>query len=184
MRSKDLWFRPIETRVGPDGALYVIDFYNQAVIHNDTRGPLHGPANAAVRPDRDHYFGRIWRVQHKQAKKLERAGAESPGPARADSGHADEPERARGKQTAWRLAQENHASDPRLAQVRKPMGSKALELYEQARAATTAAQRKAVLDTLRGGHRQLDAVGAHRRGDRAGAGVRDRGARPTHVRSC
>lgn len=71
IRSKDLWFRPIEVRVGPDGALYVIDFYNQAVIHNDTRGPIHGPANAAVRPDRDHYFGRIWKVQHKQAKKIE-----------------------------------------------------------------------------------------------------------------
>jgi len=70
MRSSDLWFRPIETRVGPDGALYVIDFYNQAVIHNDTRGPKHGNANAAVRPDRDHYFGRIWRVQHKQAKAI------------------------------------------------------------------------------------------------------------------
>lgn len=71
IRSKDLWFRPIETRIGPDGALYVVDFYNQAVIHNDTRGPIHGPANAAVRPDRDHYYGRIWKVQHKQAKKLE-----------------------------------------------------------------------------------------------------------------
>jgi len=70
IRSRDLWFRPIETRVGPDGALYVIDFYNQAVIHNDTRGPKHGPANAAVRPDRDHYFGRIWRIQHKQAKEV------------------------------------------------------------------------------------------------------------------
>ena len=32
MRSTDLWFRPIENRVGPDGALYVVDFYNQAVI--------------------------------------------------------------------------------------------------------------------------------------------------------
>jgi putative membrane-bound dehydrogenase-like protein len=70
IRSKDLWFRPIENRVGPDGGLYVVDFYNQAVIHNDTRGPIHGPANAAVRPDRDHYFGRIWKVQHKQATKV------------------------------------------------------------------------------------------------------------------
>ena len=52
------------------------------------------------------------------------------------------------KQTAWRLAQENHASDPRLAQVRPPMGSKALEVYEQARAATTPAARKAVLDSF------------------------------------
>ncbi|MBI4659971.1 MAG: ThuA domain-containing protein [Verrucomicrobia bacterium] len=66
----DLWFRPIHTRVGPDGALYVVDFYNQAAIHNDTRGPRHGAHNAATRPDRDHYFARIWRVQHKQGKKL------------------------------------------------------------------------------------------------------------------
>ncbi|MBX7209301.1 MAG: ThuA domain-containing protein [Verrucomicrobiaceae bacterium] len=81
IRSKDLWFRPIETRVGPDGALYVIDFYNQAVIHNDTRGPIHGPANAAVRPDRDHYFGRIWKVNHKEAKKLEVAKLDKTNPA-------------------------------------------------------------------------------------------------------
>jgi putative membrane-bound dehydrogenase-like protein len=65
--GRDPWFRPIETRVGPDGALYVVDFYNQAVIHNDTRGPKHNGVNAAVRPDRDHYFGRIWRVHHKQS---------------------------------------------------------------------------------------------------------------------
>ena len=65
--STDLWFRPVDVRVGPDGALYVLDFYNQAVVHNDTRGPEHGPTNAAIRPDRDHLHGRIWRVQHKQA---------------------------------------------------------------------------------------------------------------------
>ena len=70
IRSNDRWWRPIEVRIGPDGAMYVADFYNQAVIHNDTRGPDHNNVNAAVRPDRDHYFGRIWRVDHKQAKKL------------------------------------------------------------------------------------------------------------------
>jgi putative membrane-bound dehydrogenase-like protein len=70
LRSKDLWFRPVHTRVGPDGALYVLDFYNQAVVHNDTRGPQHGPTNAALRPDRDHEHGRIWRIQHKQAKRI------------------------------------------------------------------------------------------------------------------
>jgi putative membrane-bound dehydrogenase-like protein len=69
--GRDQWFRPIETRIGPDGALYVIDFYNQAVVHNDTRGTMHGPANAAVRPDRDHYFGRVWRIDHRQAKKIQ-----------------------------------------------------------------------------------------------------------------
>src|SRR5439155_14297053 len=67
--GRDRWFRPIETRIGPDGALYIIDFYNQAVIHNDTRGPRHNNVNAAIRPDRDHYFGRIWRVDQKNAKK-------------------------------------------------------------------------------------------------------------------
>ena len=71
VRSTDKWWRPIEVRTGPDGAMYVGDFYNQAVIHNDTRGPDHNKVNAAVRPDRDHYFGRIWRIQHKQARKLE-----------------------------------------------------------------------------------------------------------------
>ncbi len=69
--SSDLWFRPIHTRVGPDGALYVVDFYNQAAIHNDTRGPAHGARNAATRPDRDHHFTRVWKVQHKQFKTLD-----------------------------------------------------------------------------------------------------------------
>lgn len=68
--GKDYWFRPIEVRTGPDGAVYLVDFYNQAAIHNDTRGPKHGPRNAAIRPDRDHYYGRIWRIDHKDAKKL------------------------------------------------------------------------------------------------------------------
>ena len=117
MRSGDMWFRPIETRIGPDGALYVVDFYNQAVIHNDTRGPLHGPANAAVRPDRDHYFGRIWRVQHKQATKLA-----PPALNRADLGGLlraiETSPNAHVRQTAWRLAQEHHAADPRVARSR------------------------------------------------------------------
>ena len=147
MRSQDLWFRPIETRVGPDGALYVVDFYNQAVIHNDTRGPLHGPANAAIRPDRDHYFGRIWRVQHKQARKLD-----VPDLSRADLPRLirvmQTSPNAHLKQTAWRLAHENYASDKRLAQINRPMGSTALQTYEQAQTATTAAARKGVLDSF------------------------------------
>jgi putative heme-binding domain-containing protein len=70
LAGRDLWFRPVHLRVGPDGALYVLDFYNQAAVHNDTRGPQHGPTNAAVRPDRDHMHGRIWRIQHRAARAL------------------------------------------------------------------------------------------------------------------
>ena len=145
MRSRDLWFRPIETRVGPDGALYIIDFYNQAVIHNDTRGPAHGPANAAVRPDRDHYFGRIWRVQHKQARRLDVPVLDRRDLASLIRVMETSPN-AHVKHTAWRLAHEHFASDPRLAQVRRPMGSSVLALYERSRAATTNAERAAVLD--------------------------------------
>jgi putative membrane-bound dehydrogenase-like protein len=145
IRSTDMWFRPIETRVGPDGALYIIDFYNQAVIHNDTRGPLHGPANAAVRPDRDHYFGRIWKVQHKQAKKLTMPALsrrDLPSLLRVMQTHPN----AQVKQTAWRLAQEGFATDPRLLKAKRPMGSSVLDLYERAQAASTGEQRRTLLD--------------------------------------
>ena len=31
--SKDLWFRPVDIKLGPDGALYVADFYNKIIGH-------------------------------------------------------------------------------------------------------------------------------------------------------
>lgn len=120
IRSKDLWFRPIETRIGPDGALYVIDFYNQAVIHNDTRGPQHGPANAAVRPDRDHYFGRIWRIQHKDAEKID-----VPVIDKANAGSALKSPNAHARMTAMRLMRET--GNP----VEVETGSAALKAYRE-----------------------------------------------------
>lgn len=72
LASTDLWFRPVHLRSGPDGAMYVLDFYNQAIVHNDTRGPNHGPTNAAIRPDRDRRHGRIWGVQHWTAEGVYR----------------------------------------------------------------------------------------------------------------
>ncbi len=144
IRSTDLWFRPIENRVGPDGALYLVDFYNQAVIHNDTRGPLHGPANAAVRPDRDHYFARIWRVQHKQAAALpavKHDRRDLAGLLRTIATHPN----AHVRNTALRLAQESFPGAPELAAYSQPMGSAALARYEQARAATSSTERAALL---------------------------------------
>lgn len=80
LAGTDPWFRPIHMRIGPDGALYVLDFYNQAVVHNDTRGPKHGPTNFALRPDRDHEHGRIWRVQHRRARELDAPSLANAGP--------------------------------------------------------------------------------------------------------
>ena len=67
LRSKDYWFCPIDVAIGPDGAMYVLDFYTPVVTHNDTRGPQHSKSGASVRPDRDQYFGRIYRIQHNSA---------------------------------------------------------------------------------------------------------------------
>jgi putative membrane-bound dehydrogenase-like protein len=70
LTSTDYWFKPVHSRVGPDGALYLVDMYNQIATHNDTRGPAHGARNAATRPDRDHHFTRLYRIQHKEARPL------------------------------------------------------------------------------------------------------------------
>ena len=70
LRSMDHWFCPVDVSFGPDGALYVLDFYTPVVAHNDTRGPLHSKSGASVRPDREHYFGRIYRIQHDSAPKF------------------------------------------------------------------------------------------------------------------
>ena len=119
IRSKNLWFRPIENRVGPDGALYIVDFCNQAVIHNDTRGPTHGPANAAVRPDRDHYYGRIWKVQHKEAKKVEVVKiAKEDVKSLADI--TKKSANAHLKKTAWRLLLENESQAEARSRSLKP----------------------------------------------------------------
>ncbi len=70
LRSKDYWFCPIDTSFGPDGAMYISDFYTPVVAHNDTRGPQHSRSGASVRPDRDHGFGRIYRIQSTAAKSF------------------------------------------------------------------------------------------------------------------
>jgi putative heme-binding domain-containing protein len=51
--STDLWFRPVDIKLGPDGALYVADFYNRIIGHYEV--PL-------THPDRDRVRGRIWRI--------------------------------------------------------------------------------------------------------------------------
>jgi putative membrane-bound dehydrogenase-like protein len=81
LRSQDFWFFPIDIQFGPDGAMYVLDFYNPIVAHSDTRGPQHSAASASVRPDREHYFGRIYRIQHESAKQLAVPDLEKASPA-------------------------------------------------------------------------------------------------------
>jgi putative heme-binding domain-containing protein len=54
--SDDPWFRPVDLELGPDGALYVADFYNRIIGHYEV--PLNHPG-------RDRERGRIWRIVYK-----------------------------------------------------------------------------------------------------------------------
>lgn len=49
----DPWFRPVDLQLGPDGALWVADFYNRIIGHYEV--PL-------THPGRDRERGRIWRI--------------------------------------------------------------------------------------------------------------------------
>lgn len=61
IETKNNVFRPVEVRMGPDGGIYVADWYN----------PIIGHYQASYRhPDRDKQHGRIWRVTWKNGKKV------------------------------------------------------------------------------------------------------------------
>lgn len=55
MTSDDPWYRPVDVIGGPDGALYVADFYNKIIGHYEV--PL-------THPERDRESGRIWRIRY------------------------------------------------------------------------------------------------------------------------
>jgi hypothetical protein len=63
MASSDPWCAPIQTVVGPDGALWFIDWYNYIVQHNPTPEFYKtGKGNAYETPLRDRNHGRIYRI--------------------------------------------------------------------------------------------------------------------------
>lgn len=69
MASTDPWCAPIEATVGPDGAVWWIDWYNFIVRHNPTPAGFEtGVGNAYVTPERDQTHARIYRIVHESAK--------------------------------------------------------------------------------------------------------------------
>ncbi len=63
LASNDEWAAPIKAEVGPDGAVWVIDWYNYIVQHNPTpHGFETGRGAAYVSDLRDKKRGRIYRV--------------------------------------------------------------------------------------------------------------------------
>ncbi len=51
----DPWFRPVAITLGPDGCVYIVDWYNKIISHNEV---------PRSHPDRDKLRGRIWRIRH------------------------------------------------------------------------------------------------------------------------
>ncbi|MEO1999709.1 MAG: PVC-type heme-binding CxxCH protein, partial [Planctomycetaceae bacterium] len=64
IKSKHPAFRPIDVKMGPDGAIYIADWYNPIIQHGevDFRDAR-----------RDHVHGRIWRVSVKKRPLVKKA---------------------------------------------------------------------------------------------------------------
>ncbi|MEO9892810.1 PVC-type heme-binding CxxCH protein [Aurantibacter sp.] len=67
--SSDEWVSPVEAKVGPDGNVWVADWYNFIIQHNPTPrednagyDATNGKGNAYENPLRDKSRGRIWRI--------------------------------------------------------------------------------------------------------------------------
>ena len=71
LAGTDLWFRPVCTRYGPDGAMYLLDFYSQHIPNNELRDALRARGNAAIIGESGPARGRVWRIQHKRARPFE-----------------------------------------------------------------------------------------------------------------
>ncbi|MEP7346752.1 MAG: PVC-type heme-binding CxxCH protein, partial [Gemmatimonadaceae bacterium] len=73
MASRDAWAAPVQVKVGPDGAIWVSDFYTLVAQHNPTPKDLKGccetgPGNAYETPNRDRLHGRIYRIAYDSAR--------------------------------------------------------------------------------------------------------------------
>ncbi|HEX4149786.1 MAG TPA: glycosyl hydrolase, partial [Pirellulales bacterium] len=81
--ADDEWVAPIMAEVGPDGNVWVIDWYNYIVQHNPTpAGFTTGKGNAYETELRDKQHGRIYRVVYRGAPKSEPTNLRSAPPAK------------------------------------------------------------------------------------------------------
>ena len=62
LAASDPWFHPVNFATGPDGALYVVDFYRRWVEHPDYVHDAKAKQTMPWREGAEH--GRIWRIQN------------------------------------------------------------------------------------------------------------------------
>lgn len=61
LRSDHRSYRPVDSKIGPDGALYIVDWYNPIIDHGEV--DFHHPI-------RDKTHGRVWRLTNKNKPVL------------------------------------------------------------------------------------------------------------------
>ncbi|RAJ93138.1 putative membrane-bound dehydrogenase-like protein [Larkinella arboricola] len=61
LQSSDPNYRPIDIEFGPDGGLYIVDWYNPLISHGE---------NPPRDPARDKSHGRVWRITYKNKPVL------------------------------------------------------------------------------------------------------------------
>ncbi|MFT3701249.1 MAG: c-type cytochrome [Agriterribacter sp.] len=61
LSSQDKYFRPVNIEFGPDGCLYIADWYDKIISHNEV---------STTHPDRDKSLGRIWRIRYKSQPQV------------------------------------------------------------------------------------------------------------------
>ena len=62
LSSTDPWFHPVNLATGPDGALYILDFYRQWIEHPDF---VPKESREKVEWRKGANYGRIWRIRRK-----------------------------------------------------------------------------------------------------------------------
>ncbi len=68
LAGADEWVSPVFAQVGPDGAVWVADWYSFIIQHNPTpKGFENGPGNAYETNLRDYTHGRLYRIAWKEA---------------------------------------------------------------------------------------------------------------------
>ncbi|NQV25267.1 MAG: ThuA domain-containing protein [Rhodopirellula sp.] len=118
LASDDEWSAPIMAEVGPDGAVWVIDWYNYIVQHNPTpQGFETGKGNAYESDLRDKKHGRIYRVVPDGAD----ANSLHPFSSLADASDADLVKTLTHPSMPWRLQAQRLLVERRAEDVLDPL---------------------------------------------------------------
>jgi hypothetical protein len=124
MSARDAWVAPVQVKVGPDGAVWVSDFYTLVAQHNPTPRNMMGccqtgPGQAYETPNRDRLHGRIYRIVYDSAPRPPAAGKRLDNATTAQLVDALGDDNMFWRQTAQRLLVERKATDAIPALIRR-----------------------------------------------------------------